>query len=185
MWRPDNYRDKILKMKARPFIILFTVCCLLSTFFISCKIGYGFNGASIPPDAKTITVAYFANNAPLSSPLLSQQFTEAMRDICVTQTKLTMVEKNGDLKFEGYISSYQVAPVALQTNDAVSTSRLTVAVTVKYTNKLDEKKNFEQSFSRFADFSSAQNIASVEQELIRQINKQLTEDIFNKAFNNW
>jgi hypothetical protein len=56
---------------------------------------------------------------------------------------------------------------------------------VKFTNLKDEKQNFESSFSRYADFSSSQNLTSVEDELIRQINDQLVDDIFNKAVINW
>jgi hypothetical protein len=154
-------------------------------FLQSCKMGYSLNGASIPPEAKTVSVLYFTNNTALAPPTLSQQFTEAMKDICATQTKLGLVNKGGDLNFEGYISEYRVAPLAIQTNDQASISRLTISVQVKYSNKFDEKKNFETSFSRFADFASTQSLASVEQSLMQQINKQLTEDIFNKAFNNW
>lgn len=147
--------------------------------------GYSLNGASIPPEAKTVSVAYFTNNTALAPPLLSQQFTEAMKDICATQTKLGLVNKGGDLSFEGYVSDYRVAPLAIQTNDQAALNRLTISVQVKYANKFDEKKNFDSSFSRFADFSSTQSLSSVEQSLIQLINKQLTEDIFNRAFNNW
>ncbi|MCC6691507.1 MAG: LptE family protein [Bacteroidia bacterium] len=150
-----------------------------------CKIGYSLNGASIPPEAKTVSILYFTNNTALAPPMLSQQFTEAMKDICATQTKLALVNKGGDLNFEGYVSEYRAAPLAIQTNDQAALNRLTISVQVKYTNKFDEKKNFESSFSRFADFNSTQSLASVEQGLIQQINKQLSEDIFNRAFNNW
>ena len=164
--------------------ILFSLAsCLL--FLDSCKMGYSLNGASIPADAKTVSVLYFTNNAQLAPPTLSQQFTEAMKDICASQTKLGLVNKGGDLSFEGYISDYKVSPLAIQTNDQAALNRLTITVQVKYTNKLDEKKNFESSFTRYADFSSSLSLASQEPTLIPLINKQLTEDIFNKAFNNW
>jgi hypothetical protein len=58
-----------MKIRRAKIFSLYTIYFILSTIFISCKIGYGFNGASIPPEAKTVTVAYFNNNAPLASPL--------------------------------------------------------------------------------------------------------------------
>lgn len=146
---------------------------------------YSLNGASIPPEAKTVSVLYFTNNTALAPPTLSQQFTEAMKDICATQTKLGLVNKGGDLSFEGYVSDYRVSPLAIQTNDQAALSRLTVSVQVKYINKFDEKKNFETTFTRFADFNTTLSLASQEPTLIPLINKQLTEDIFNKAFSNW
>lgn len=162
---------------------------LTSYFFLltstGCKMRYSLNGASIPPEAKTVSVLYFTNNTALAPPTLSQQFTEAMKDICATQTKLGLVNKGGDLSFEGYVSDYRVSPLAIQTNDQAALSRLIVSVQVKYINKFDEKKNFETTFTRFADFNSTLSLASQEPTLIPLINKQLTEDIFNKAFSNW
>lgn len=101
------------------------------------------------------------------------------------QTNLALVKQNGDLHFEGYISDYNVSPVAIQAGDKAGSNRLTIAVSVKYINKFDETKNFEQLFSRFADYPSTESLSSKEADLITEINRQLTEDIFNKAFNNW
>ncbi len=151
----------------------------------SCKMGYSFNGASIPPEAKTVSVQYFQNFAPLANPTLSQSITEALKDMLLSQTKLNLVNKNADFNFEGSITGYSSSPIAIQSNDQAALNRLTITVNIKYTSKLDEKKNFEQSFSNFADYSSAKNLSEVEVDLIKQINDKLTLDIFNKAFNNW
>jgi hypothetical protein len=151
----------------------------------SCKPRISLNGASIPSEAKTVSVAFFTNNASLAPPSLSQRFTEKLRDMISQQTPLALMKQNGDLTFEGSIVDYNVAPVAIQASDKAGSNRLTIAVSVKYFNKFDETKNFEQTFSRFADYSSTESLASKETELVTEINRQLTEDIFNKAFNNW
>jgi len=158
---------------------------LVMMFFISCKTRISLSGASIPAEAKTTSVAFFTNNASLAPPSLPQVFTEKLRDMISQQTSLALVKQNGDLHFEGYIADYNVAPVAIQASDRAGSNRLTIAVNVKYVNKFDETKNFEQVFSRFADYSSSESLSSKEAELIQEINRQLTEDIFNKAFNNW
>jgi outer membrane lipopolysaccharide assembly protein LptE/RlpB len=95
------------------------------------------------------------------------------------------MKQNGDLKFEGTIVDYNNAPVAIQSNDQAANNRLTITVNVKYTNRFDETKNFEQNFTRFSDYPANSAISSVEDALLTEINRQLTEDIFNKAFNNW
>lgn len=95
------------------------------------------------------------------------------------------MKQNGDLQFEGAIIDYNVAPVSIQSNDQAANNRLTITVSVKYTNKFDESKNFEQSFTRFSDYKASTSISSQEDALLTEINRQLTEDIFNKAFNNW
>lgn len=151
----------------------------------NCKVKYSLNGATIPVEAKTVSVAFFPNNTTLGSPSLSQKFTEKLRDVVSTQTNLALMKQNGDLQFEGSIIDYNIAPVAIQSTDQAANNRLTISVSVKYTNRFDVTKNFEQTFTRFADYQASQAISSVEADLITEINRQLTEDIFNKAFNNW
>lgn len=152
-----------------------------------CKFGYSFSGASIAPEVKTVSIKTFQNVAPLAQPTLSQTFTESLKDIFITQTNLSLVEKGGDLQFEGKITGYNVAPVAIQGNQVstASLNRLTITVQVKFINTKDEKQNFDQSFSRFADFDASRNLASVESELTKDINSQLSQDIFNRAITNW
>lgn len=162
--------------------LLFTVCCLL---FSSCKMNYSLQGGSVPPEAKTVSIQYFQNFAPLASPTISQSLTEALKDFFTSRTRLALVAKGADLDFEGTITGYATAPISIQSNDQAAQNRLTITISVKYTNKFDEKKNFESSFVRFADYPSTQNLSAVEASLIDEINKQLVQDIYNKAFNNW
>lgn len=163
---------------------IFLVVCL-AIGLTSCKIKYSLDGASIPIEAKTISVTFFANNTTLGSPSISQKFTEKLRDMVSTQTRLALMKQNGDLQFEGAITDYNISPVAIQSTDQAALNRLTITVNVKYTNKFDATKNFEQAFTRFADYKTSSSLSSEEDKLLIEINRQLTEDIFNKAFNNW
>ena len=49
---------------------------------------YSFSGASIPAEAKTISVDYFPNHAQLVNPLLSDNLTTALRGAMTSQTTL-------------------------------------------------------------------------------------------------
>lgn len=167
----------------KPFQILLFFCFTL--VFTNCKIKYSLNGATIPPEAKTISVAFFANNTTLGGPSISQKFTEKLRDVVSSQTSLSLMKQNGDLQFEGSIIDYNIAPVAIQSSDQAALNRLTITVSVKYINKFDVTKNFEQPFTRFADYKTTSSLSAEEDKLLLEINRQLTEDIFNKAFNNW
>jgi hypothetical protein len=147
---------------------------------------YSFSGASIPSEMKTVSVQFFENNSSLVVPYLSQQFTEALKDRIRNQSRLSIVRNEGDANFEGRISDYTIRPVAIQGNDRAGLNRLTVTVSVKYTNALNSELNFEQSFQAFQEFNLNQGpIQTQEQKLLTLINRQLTEDIFNKAFANW
>jgi hypothetical protein len=140
--------------------------------------------ASIPPEAKTVSVQYFQNNAMIVEPSLSQQFTDALKDYIQANTKLILVNGLGDLDFEGFITGYDVKPVSI-TADQAAQNRFTITIKVKYTCSVKEDQDFEASFSRFEDYPSAQNFESVKVELTEKIMKLLIEDIFNKAFVNW
>lgn len=160
---------------------------LLTALIQGCKVSYSFSGASISPDVKTVSIKTFQNVAPLAQPTLSQTFTESLKDIFITQTNLTLVEKGGDLQFEGKITGYSVTPVAIQGSQVstASLNRLSITVQVKFINTKDEKQNFEQTFTRFADFDASKNLATIENELTKDINSQLSQDIFNRAVTNW
>ena len=157
---------------------------ILSISFTSCGI-YSFTGASIPTDAKTISVNYFNNKAAIVQPSLSQVFTEKLKDMFLEQTNLSISENEGDLIFSGFISKYQIRPIAIKANETADKNRLTISVKVTYNNSLDSENNFEQTFSRYRDYDSTQNISDVENTLIEAITNELAEDIFNKAFVNW
>ncbi len=152
--------------------------------FTSC-VRFTFSGASIPEGAKTFSVNYFVNNASLVNPSLSQLITDKLRERIQSQTSLIMVNDNADLTFEGEIINYVVQPAALQANDVASLNQLTITINVKYSNKIDEKQNFSQQFSRYQQFSSTVSFSSVESSLVEQIVNDLVDDIFNRAFINW
>jgi hypothetical protein len=157
---------------------------LLSISLTSCGI-YSFTGASIPTEAKTISVDYFNNKAANVQPSLSQVFTERLKDMLLEQTNLSLSENESDLSFSGYISKYQIKPMAIKANETAGQNRLTIAVKVTYNNSLDSENNFEHTFSRYRDYDSEQNISDIENTLIEEITNELAEDVFNKAFVNW
>jgi hypothetical protein len=148
-------------------------------------VNYSFTGGNVDPSIKTFSIQYFPNNAAIVQPTLSQSFTEALKDKFSSQTKLTSISRGGDLNIEGYITGYTTTPIAITGNETAAMNRLTITVSVTFTNRIDEKQNFEQSFSRYADYLSTLNLSSVEESLIKDINDQLVEDIFNKAVVNW
>lgn len=159
------------------------VTCLLLS---SCRLSVSLTGGNINPNAKTVYVQTFTNNSTLVNPSLSQDFTTALKNKIQNQTPLTIINNgNGDYSLEGEITNYTVTPVAIQGNDQAAMNRLTISVRVRFTNSFDETQNFEQTFSRYADYLSTQNFTSVEGTLVEEINEALTDDIFNKSFVNW
>lgn len=160
------------------------VCLILTVLCTGCGI-YSFSGASIPAEARTASVQYFPNHAQLINPLMSDNFTTALRDAIMNQTSLDMVEAGGDLAFEGEIVDYKTTPVAITAGQTAALNRLTVTVNVRFFNAFDESKNFETRFSQYQDYPSDQELNSVQEALTSAIIEALVEDIFNKALVNW
>ncbi len=168
-------------MRTRAIISLLALCLLLA----ACTGGYSFTGASIPPDAKTISVATFPNYAATVNPQLSQQITDALIQMFSSQTTLNVISDDGDLQLSGQITGYDTRASALSSSDEVSMNRLTVTVKVKFVNQKDPEADFEQSFSRYRDYAASLDFSSVESGLVAEILNELCEDIFNKAVVNW
>jgi hypothetical protein len=156
----------------------------LMWMFSGCGV-YSFTGASIPPEAKTISVQYFPINAHLVEPTLSAIFTDALRDQFTRKTNLEMVDRNGDLVFEGEIVDYKTTPVAIQGDQTSALNRLTITVNVRFVNVYEPNKDFEKKFTQYLDYASDADYNAVKAELILGITEMLTTDIFNKAVINW
>ena len=170
-------------MRKAVVVLVAALCSVLLP--VGCRMSVSLTGGTIDSRAKTVAINTFPNNASLVNPMLSQLFTSALKDKVQGQTPLTIVSRQGDYEIDGEIIGYTVSPVAIQGNETAAMNRLTITVRVRFTNKFDENQNFEQTFSRYADYASSRNLSSVESTLVNEINDALTDDIFNKAFVNW
>lgn len=170
-------------MKAK-HIILFVTAGLFM-LFSACGV-YTFSGASIDPGAKTVNVKYIENKAPYNYPTLSQKLTDGLKQKITSSTGLAQVNSpDADYIFTGDITGYSVSTVAATNVEQPATARLTITVNITFKSKISPKNNFTQSFSRSADFQASQSLEAVQDGLVDQIDKQLIDDIFNRAFVNW
>ncbi len=160
------------------------IAVIFSVLFSQCGI-YSFSGASLDPKDKTVNVKFFPNRATIINPNLSQLFTEKLKDRFASQTKLELVDFNGDLTFEGEITNYDTKPIAITKDEQAEQNRLTITVHVKFTSINNSKFNFDTSFSRYADYPSSEILTDVEDDLTEQIVTELIDDIFNKSVVNW
>lgn len=169
-------------MRSTLFVFLFV---LASGLFQSCSVKYSFTGAGKLTGVKTFSVDYFPNRARLVNPNLSQNITDALQEKLLRQTSLTQIKDNGDLEFSGQITNYDTRPMSIKEGDQAAMTRLTISVKVKYTNNTNHEEDWEKTFSAYQDFESSEILSSVEDDLIPEILKQITEDIFNASIANW
>ncbi|MEM9338321.1 MAG: LPS assembly lipoprotein LptE [Bacteroidota bacterium] len=152
---------------------------------------YSFTGASISPDVKTISIQTFYNNAPLGPSNMSVLFTERIKDYFQQNTSLELVDSNGDLQIDGFISDYTITPVAATSSgqddgiDFSALSRITITINSSYINLKDPTFDFDKNFSFFLDYDNDDDLASIEEGLVEEIFDQIILDIFNASVANW
>lgn len=168
---------------AWPWLVLLLLTAVPS--ITSCVGGYSFTGASIPVDAKTLSLKPFPNYATTVNPQLSQKLYDALHTLYESQTRLSVTNNDGDLQVSGEITSYTTQASSLSSDDNVATNRLTVSVKVKFVNLITPSDDFEQSFTRYKDYDATRDFSAVENALVEEIVTELTEDIFNKTVVNW
>ena len=146
---------------------------------------YSFSGTSIQPDVKTVTINYFEYKALKVNPSLSNDLTEAMKDKFRKLTKLEQVDMDGDLELEGAVTGYEVRASAVTANEVAAQNRLTVTVSLKFTNRKYPEEDFEKNFSAYPDYDSMNSLDAVEATLCEELVDKLVEDMFNASVAQW
>lgn len=142
---------------------------------------------SMPVEWKTFSISPLENNAPNAPISYPGQLADDIRDGIQNNTrlKLSTTPNSGEVRIEGVISSYTISPIALQPGDNAAKNRLTITSSYKIHILAPKEQEMVVSSSRFSDYNSSQDIGSIENELLNDINKQVVQDIINKLLSNW
>lgn len=164
----------------------FSSLVLLLLLVNSCAVSYKFNGASINYDkVKSISISDFPIKAAYVYAPLATKFNEGLRNIYVRQTRLKMAPRNGDMHIEGEITSYQQLNKSVKADGYSSETELRITINVRFTNNTNHAEDFEQQFSAFRNYDSSKLLTAVQDELIDEMVKEITEQIFNATVANW
>lgn len=170
------------KIKSKQLLALLSLLLLMN----SCKVSYKFNGASINYDkTKTISIADFPIKSDYVYAPLGTKFNDDLKDIFIRQTRLRLVPRSGDMNIEGEITGYQQLNKAVKADGYASETELRITVNVRFVNNADHSKDFEQQFSAFRNYNSSQMLTAVQDQLITEMTKEITEQIFNATVANW
>jgi hypothetical protein len=164
------------------FLIGIIAVALLS----SCSISYKFNGANINyQTTHSISVSDFPNNAPMVNPMLSNMLSEGVRDLYQRQTRLQVLRKGGDLELEGEIVGYDITQGAISTDSYASESKLTVRVSVHFTNNIHPEESFDKTYTAYQTFDASRLLTDVQDELCAIIVTEIAENIYNDTVAKW
>lgn len=152
----------------------------------SCSISYKFNGASIDySKTHSISVADFPNNAALVYAPLSNNLSDAIRDIYQRQTRLEVLRRGGNLELEGEITGYTLTPMAVSADSYAAETKLTLTVRVRFTNNIAPEESFEKTYSAYQTFDSSRMLNDVQDELCNTMITEIAESIYNDTVAKW
>ena len=151
-----------------------------------CSISYKFNGASIDySKTRSISVADFPNNAALVYAPLSNNLSNAIRDIYQRQTRLEVLRRGGNLELEGEITGYTLTPMAVSADSYAAETKLTLTVRVRFTNNVAPEESFEKTYSAYQTFDSSRMLNDVQDELCNTMITEIAESIYNDTVAKW
>lgn len=152
----------------------------------ACSVSYKFNGASIDySKTKTIQIADFPIRSSYVWGPMGPMFNNQLKDEFANHTKLIQVKRNGDLKIEGEITQYTQRNKSVASDGRSAQTELSITVNVRFTNNVNHDEDFERQFTASKSYETTQSLASVQEELVTQMVKDLTEQIFNATVANW
>ena len=159
-------------------------CWLLAVS--ACSVSYKFNGASIDyTKTKTIQIGDFPIRASYVWGPMASIFNNQLKDQYANHTKLIQVKRNGDLKIEGEITRYEQRNKSVSSEGYSAQTELSMTVNVRFTNNVKHSEDFERQFTATSSYESTQSLNSVQEELVTQMVKDITDQIFNATVANW
>ena len=162
--------------------------CVMAVVMTACSISYQFNGSSIDyTKVKSIAIENFPNRSVgfVWGPMESM-FNTALQDIYTQQTRLQMVKRSGDLTLSGEITNYDAINKGVGADGYSTMAELRMTVRVTFTNNSNPQENFEaKQFSASREYDASQQLASVQDELVNQMIKDIVDQIFNATVANW
>ena len=152
----------------------------------ACSVSYKFNGASIDyTKTKTIQIAEFPIRASYVWGPMGPLFNNQLKDQFASHTRLQQVNRNGDLKLEGEITSYSQRNKSVSAEGYSAQTELTMTVNVRFTNNANHSEDFERQFSASQSYETTQSLSAVQDELVTLMVKDICDQIFNAAVANW
>jgi len=149
-------------------------------------VSYKFNGASIDYEkTKTIQIDPFPIRSTYVWAPMQSMFNNKLTDIFASQTKLRQVKRGGDLQLAGEITGFDQYNKGISSEGYSSQVQLKMTVNVRFTNNKNHTEDFEKQFSATTDYDSSQQLMNVQEELVTQMIKDITDQIFNATVANW
>lgn len=159
------------------YLLLFTTGCAY----------YSFSGATLPAHLQTIAIPLAEDNSLNPLTTLNEDLTETLIDRFVRQTRLSLEtsEDDADALLTATIDRYANEPTSVTGEERATLNRVTVNVTVRYYDRVEDTMLLERSFSSFADYDPVGAGLEGEEDAARAALSNIADDVFTAATSNW
>lgn len=148
---------------------------------------YSFTGASIPAHLNTIAIPLSEDNSVNTLVNLDEDFTELLLARFVQQTRLALQpdETEADAVLRVRIDRYSNLPTSVSGEETATLNRVTMNVTVVYTDRVNNGELLNRSFSSFEEYDPVTQGIEGEKEAALVVLDDIANDIFTAATSNW
>ena len=162
------------------------ILLVLALIVSACSVKFRLGGASIDyTKTKTIQIVDFPIRSSYVWGPMGPMFNNQLKDVFANHTRLIQVKRNGDLKIEGEITQYSQRNKAVSSEGYSAQTELSITVNVRFTNNANHKEDFERQFTATSSYETTRSLNSVQEQLVTEMVKDLTDQIYNATVANW
>lgn len=169
-----NFKTKLLILLIVALLVNFTGCF------------YSFTGASVPAHLNSIAILTFEDRSGSGEAGLQEEFTNKQIEKFLNDNTLQVTERvNADAVLEGTILSVSDAPVAVSTEENVSTRQLTINVRVVFKDLVKKQTISDRKYSNYGQYNVNEDIVTARQAALSTAIDRITDDILLGTVSNW
>lgn len=170
---------KILKYKFVPFLIIVT-----AFNYFSCN--YSFKGSAPPEGIKTIYIPTIRDESGFGLPNLPEEMTTLLKNKFLNDNTLEYADKTqADGMLDVTVKSITDEALVVTGNETVSRRKVTITVSVDFTNLRKQKNIWKKDFSNWGEYDSSTGGFSKRDEGVKSAEDKLTDDILLEVISNW
>lgn len=175
---------KLINTSVKNIFLRFFVLIIFMVIASSCN--YSFKGASPPEGIKTIFIPTVRDESGFGLPTLSEDMTTLLKNKFINDNTLEYAEKTeADGIIECIVRSITDEALVVTGNEQVSRRKVTIVVSVDFSNLKKQKNIWKKDFSNWGEYDSSTGGFSKRDEGVREAIDKITEDILIDVISNW
>lgn len=167
-------KKKLLILAVIPFMLFISSC------------NYSFKGAAPPEGIKTIYIPTIRDESGFGLPNLSEEMTTLLKNKFINDNTLEYTEKTkADGMIDCVVKTITDEALVVTGNEQVSRRKVTIVVSVEFTNLKKQKSIWKKDFSNWGEYDSSTGGFSKRDEGVKSAEDKITDDILLDVISNW